>query len=212
MLDKHTYKISQIALRPVAFRLHKWAIPADHITIAGFIFGIACIGFVSTGLYYLALPALIVNRILDGLDGALARMNGTTLAGGFLDITLDFLFYSGFVFSFGLSQRHFLLPAIVLLFSFFGTGISFLAFASLAAKYNLQSPQYPNKSLYYMGGLTEGTETIAIFIFMVLFPPYFALMAYLFAMLCFITTAGRIVFGYQNLRRLETKYPKQKGG
>ena len=111
MLDKHTYKISQIALRPVAFRLHKWAIPADHITIAGFIFGIACIGFVSTGLYYLALPALIVNRILDGLDGALARMNGTTLAGGFLDITLDFLFYSGFVFSFGLFSKAFFIAS-----------------------------------------------------------------------------------------------------
>jgi hypothetical protein len=38
-----------------------------------------------------ALAAILLNRLLDGLDGALARRRGLSDAGGFLDISLDFL-------------------------------------------------------------------------------------------------------------------------
>ncbi|MBU4323791.1 MAG: CDP-alcohol phosphatidyltransferase family protein, partial [Gammaproteobacteria bacterium] len=92
------------------------------------------------------------------------------------------------------------LPAAVLLAAFIGTGSSFLAFAIVAEKRRLQSVAFPDKSFYFLGGLTEATETIAAFAAMCLWPGHFALIAYAFAALCAITIALRIVWGWQRFR------------
>jgi hypothetical protein len=84
-------------------------------------------------------------------------------------------------------------PAAFLILSFVGTGTSFLAFAILAAKRGLASEARGRKSLYYLGGLTEGTETIAVFAAFCLFPSEFAVLAYGFGALCWLTTAARVV-------------------
>ena len=91
------------------------------------------------------------------------------------------------------------LPAAMLLTAFVGTGSSFLAFAALAAQRGLHNPQYPDKSFYFLGGLTEATETLALFCAMCVWPDYFAPLAYGFAALCFVTWMGRIAIGVQLL-------------
>ncbi|MCF6630412.1 CDP-alcohol phosphatidyltransferase family protein, partial [Raoultella ornithinolytica] len=90
-----------------------------------------------------------------------------------------------------------------LLFSFIGTGSSFLAFAALAAKHQIANPGYAHKSFYYLGGLTEGSETILLFVLCCLFPAYFAWLAWLFGALCWLTTATRIYSGYLALKQLQ---------
>ncbi|PTT29882.1 hypothetical protein DBR30_06190, partial [Aeromonas sp. HMWF017] len=92
------------------------------------------------------------------------------------------------------------LPAATLLFAFMGTGSSFLAFAIMAGKRGIDNPVYHHKSLYYLGGLTEGSETIALFVLMCLWPAAFAPLAYGFALLCAITTLTRLWSGYHTLR------------
>ena len=92
------------------------------------------------------------------------------------------------------------LAAATLLFAFMGTGSSFLAFAIMAGKRGIESPVYHHKSLYYLGGLTEGSETIALFVLMCLWPAAFVPLAYGFALLCAITTLTRIWSGYHTLR------------
>ena len=87
----------------------------------------------------------------------------------------------------------------MLLTAFVGTGSSFLAFAALAAQRGLHNPQYPDKSFYFLGGLTEATETLALFCAMCVWPDYFAPLAYGFAALCFVTWMGRIAIGVQLL-------------
>jgi hypothetical protein len=87
------------------------------------------------------------------------------------------------------------LPAAVLLFAFMGTGSSFLAFAVLAARRGMASTAFPQKGFYYLGGLTESTETLATFVLMCLLPGWFGVLAYGFAVMCGITTATRIVVG-----------------
>ena len=89
------------------------------------------------------------------------------------------------------------LPAAVLLAAFIGTGSSFLAFAAVAEKRKLQSLAFPDKSFYFLGGLTEATETILAFTAMCLWPQWFPYIAYGFAVLCGITIAMRIVWGWQ---------------
>ncbi|HET6469037.1 MAG TPA: CDP-alcohol phosphatidyltransferase family protein, partial [Geminicoccaceae bacterium] len=140
-------------------------------------------------------------RVADGLDGALARRRGPTDLGGFLDIVLDFLIYSGFVFAFALADPAAnALAAAFLIFSFVGTGGSFLAFAAMAAKRRLEMPEGTSRSLYYLGGLTEGTETILFFVLFCLFPAWFPVLATLFGALCWLTTAARIMTAWRVLR------------
>ena len=91
---------------------------------------------------------------------------GYPTPGGFLDISLDFLFYALVPFGFILAApAQNALAGSWLLFAFIGTGSSFLAFAALAAKHQIDNPGYAHKSFYYLGGLTEGTETILLFVF-----------------------------------------------
>ncbi|WP_146823601.1 CDP-alcohol phosphatidyltransferase family protein, partial [Escherichia coli] len=160
--------------------------------------------FLALGWYLAALVVILLNRLLDGLDGALARRRGLTDAGGFLDISLDFLFYALVPFGFILAApQQNALAGGWLLFAFIGTGSSFLAFAALAAKHQIDNPGYAHKSFYYLGGLTEGTETILLFVLGCLFPAWFAWFAWIFGALCWMTTFTRVWSGYLTLKSLQ---------
>jgi phosphatidylglycerophosphate synthase len=201
MLDKWAIKTINPILAKSASLLKKGGVTPDQITILGFLVGVLAIPALWYQSYYLALSAIVVNRIMDGLDGALARLRKPTDAGGFLDITLDFIFYSGTVLGFALANPdQNAIAAATLIFSFMGTGASFLAFAVMAAKRNITSIHYPQKSLYYLGGLTEGTETIALFVLCCMLPANFPILAYGFAFLCGITTVLRLFAGYHTLK------------
>jgi len=164
---------------------------ADAVTLAGFAVGLVAIPLLATEQFGLALLAIALNRLADGLDGAVARQRGPTDLGGYLDIVCDFLFYSGVVFGFALARPQNALPAAFLIFSFVGTGSSFLAFAILAAKRGLATAVRGRKSFYYLGGLTEGSETIALFVAVCLLPDVFPPLAWIFGALCCITTVSR---------------------
>lgn len=201
MLDKYLVPRLKPGLRRVAEQLMQRGVKADHVTVAGFVVGIACVPLLAFGHNGLALLCLLLNRLADGLDGELARLNEPSDAGGYLDITLDFIFYAVFPLGFALADPEaFALPAAVLIASFVGTGASFLAFATQAQKHSLDSPDFAYKSLYYLNGLAEGTETIICFVLMCLFPALFALFAWGFAMICLITAINRVYFGYRTLQ------------
>ncbi len=204
MLDRHLHPRLKPLLNRLVMRLDRPGISPDGITLIGFAIGVLALPFLALGWYLAALVAIVLNRLLDGLDGALARRRGLTDAGGFLDIALDFLFYALVPFGFALADPALnALPAAWLLFAFIGTGSSFLAFATLAAKHDIDNPGYAHKSFYYLGGLTEGTETILLFVLFCLFPAYFAWLAWVFGALCWLTTATRIWSGYLTLKEAQ---------
>ena len=181
-------------------------VSADQVTITGFIIGLLAVPFLAFELYELALTAILLNRLCDGLDRAVARRTQLTDAGGFLDIVLDFIFYSAVVFGFLLaSPEQNAIAAGLLLVTFMGTGSTFLAFASVAGKLGIENPEYPNKSLHYMGGLTEGFETILAFVAFCLWPQHFSVLAYIFAAACWLTAITRIVAGYRTLKQPKAK-------
>src|SRR5690606_36302697 len=125
------------------------------------------------------LALLLASRLMDGLDGAVARATQPTDRGGFLDITLDFLFYASIPLAFAVADpARNALPAAVLLAAFIGTASSFLAFAIVAEKHRITSTAFPDKSFYFLGGLTEATETLVAFAAMCLWPTAFPLIAY----------------------------------
>jgi phosphatidylglycerophosphate synthase len=161
-------------------------------------------------MWALALALILANRLMDGLDGTVARLNRPTDRGAFLDIALDFVFYALVPLGFALHDPAANgLPAAILLAAFIGTGSSFLAFSTIAAKTSLQAQDYPTKGIYYLGGLTEGFETIAIFVAMCLWPAAFPALAYVFALACAVTTIlrwsqGWVLFGKSLQGRNET--------
>lgn len=119
-------------------------------------------------------------------------------------IFLDFLFYALVPFGFILAApEQNALAGGWLLFAFIGTGSSFLAFAALAAKHQIDNPGYAHKSFYYLGGLTEGSETILLFVLSCLFPGCFPWFAWVFGALCWMTTFTRVWSGYLTLKSLQ---------
>lgn len=181
MLDRHLHPRIKPLLHQCVRVLDKPGITPDGLTLVGFAIGVLALPFLALGWYLAALVVILLNRLLDGLDGALARRRELTDAGGFLDISLDFLFYALVPFGFILAApEQNALAGGWLLFAFIGTGSSFLAFAALAAKHQIDNPGYAHKSFYYLGGLTEGTETILLFVLGCLFPAWFAWFAWIF--------------------------------
>ena len=202
MLDQAVIAVLRPVLDAGARALVRVGVGADAVTLAGFAIGIAAAAAIGLGAYGWGLGLLLASRLADGLDGAVARRTHTTDRGAFLDITLDFLFYASIPLAFALADpvRN-ALPAGVLLAAFIGTGSSFLAFAVMAERRGLASDAYPSKGFYYLGGLTEASETLICFVLMCLWPDHFAWWAYGFAALCGITVATRIVGGAKVLSR-----------
>ena len=200
MLDPYATALIRRPVTAAARQLARWGLSANSITLAGFALGVFAAFLIANELYLTGAATLFGSRLLDALDGAVARQGQSTDAGGFLDITLDFLFYASIPLAFALADpTRNALAAAVLLAAFMGTSTSFLAFAALAAKRGLSSTAYPNKSIYFLGGLTEATETLACFAAMCLWPQHFATLAYGFAALCAITIATRLWWGWRAL-------------
>ncbi|GEM74470.1 CDP-alcohol phosphatidyltransferase family protein [Vibrio sagamiensis] len=200
MFDSLSIKAIRWPLAQSAKIIDKIGIKANQVTLFGFAIGCFTFPAIVFEHYNWALFFILFNRVCDGLDGALARIQGITDAGGFLDISLDFLFYSLIPFGFVVANpEQNAIAGAFLIFAFIGTGSSFLAFAVMAGKRGIDDPVYKHKSLYYMSGLTEGTETIGCFILFCLFPTYFAVIAYLFGIACWFTTCTRIFVGFKTL-------------
>jgi len=200
MLDRYALALLRPGFARAAKTLKRLGVHADYVTVFGFALGMAGSAAISMQQFHTGLALMLAGRLCDGLDGALARLTQPTDRGAFLDITLDFLFYASVPLAFAFADPAAnALAAAVLLAAFIGTGTTFLAFATLAAQRGLKSVAYPSKGIYYLGGLTEATETLACFAAMCLWPAGFSVLAFGFAGLCALTIAMRLWAGWRGL-------------
>ena len=200
MLDRYLVALIKPVVNAIGHRLARAGLSANALTLTGFLIGLAAMLAITQRAYLAGLVLIVLSRIFDALDGAVGRQTTPTDRGGFLDITLDFLFYASIPLAFAIADpgRN-ALAAAVLLAAFVGTASSFLAFAVMAAKRGLETAAYPHKSLAFLGGLTEAAETLALFIAMCLWPQHFASLAYGFALACLLTSATRLWWGWKAL-------------
>ena len=196
MFDAQIRPLMDRLLNPVGRSLAARGVTANHVTIIGVLFGLAATVSVAFQLFDIAFWLILMNRVADGLDGAVARASMTSDFGGYLDIVCDFVFYSAIPFAFAVALPENALASAFLIFSFIGTASSFLAFAILAEKHNISTEIRGKKAFYYLGGLTEGGETILLLLAMVIWPSYFIFMAFGFGLLCWVTTMTRIYAAY----------------
>lgn len=197
MFDAQLRPLIDRLLNPIGRGLVALGMTANQVTMIGAAFGLIAAGCVAAGLFYPALWFVIANRVIDGLDGAVARASRSSDFGGYLDIVSDFIFYSAIPLAFAVARPETALAAAFLIFSFIGTATSFLGFAILAEKHQVTTQIRGKKAFYYLGGLTEGTETILLFLAMLVWPDYFSLMAIIFGILCWVTTGTRIYAAYR---------------
>tara|TARA_B110000503_G_scaffold63988_1_gene100922 strand:- start:634 stop:1242 length:609 start_codon:yes stop_codon:yes gene_type:complete len=193
MLDATARKIIDPPLNVLGRAIAARGVSADAVTLAGLAIGLSAAALIVFGAFTAALVLLLVSRIADGLDGAVARATRKTDFGGYLDIAADFLFYGAIPLGFVLHDTGANGAAgAFLLTSFYFNGTSFLGYAILAEKAKMQTTAQGQKSVYYSNGILGGTETIIFFVFLCLFPAYFSQMAWVFGALCFATAALRI--------------------
>lgn len=193
MLDARLRPLIDPPLNALGRRLARAGFSANMLTLSGIALGLAAGGAIAHGYFIAGLALVLANRLLDGLDGAVARATRLTDFGGYLDIVGDFVFYVAVPLGFALAAPANALPAAVLIASFTLTGVSFLAFATLAAKRGIETDAHGKKSFFYNTGLAEGTETIAAFLAMCLWPAAFTLIAWIYSAACILTVFQRTV-------------------
>ena len=201
MFDARLNRLLAPGLGKLAGGLDRLGLRADQVTLAGFVCGMLAGCAVIPGWFWLALGLFALNRLADGLDGALARLQGPSDRGAFLDIVADFLNYGWLPLCFAFYDPANALAAAFLLFSFIGTGTSFLAYAIMAERRGggLAAPPEPGrKGFFYLAGLTEGAETILVLAAMLVWPSAFVWLAVFFGLACWLTTGWRIYAGWQD--------------
>ena len=191
MLDSRLRPIIDPPLDALGARLARIGLTANQVTLAGVVVGIAAGVAIGYQHYLIGLAMLLSSRLFDGLDGAIARATRQTDFGGYLDIVSDFAFYIAVPIGFGFAASANLPFALILVGSFTLTGISFLAYAVMAAKQGRETEAHGKKSFFYNSGLAEGTETITAFVLMCLMPQYFTVIAAIYSAMCVVTVFQR---------------------
>jgi phosphatidylglycerophosphate synthase len=200
MLDARLRPLIDPPLNAAGRILAGLGVTANALTFTGLALGLGAAAAIALGQIGWGLALIAANRLCDGLDGAVARVRGPSDLGGYFDIVGDFAFYVAVPVGFGILVPANQLPALVLVASFVLTGVSFLAFAVIAEKRGAATQAHGKKSFFYSTGLAEGTETIAVFIAMGLFPGWFAPLAYGYAALCALTVVQRSLMAWAQFR------------
>ena len=167
---------------------------ANLLSLTGLATGLIAVPLLAFGHYGPALGVILLNRLLDGLDGAVARHSRPTAFGGYLDIVCDMVFYAAVPLGFALARPENAVWAALLLSSFVCTCASFLGRAILAAgRGERDKGERGPKSFFHGAGIMEGSETILAFVLFCLLPDLFPWLAGTVAALCFWTAAARVV-------------------
>ncbi len=186
------------------------------ITLAGSCVGLGAAVAAGHQLYAWGLGLWLLNRLLDGVDGTLARLqHKQSDLGGYLDIVLDIVVYAGIPvgMAWGQAQLDLYLALAVLLASFYINTAAWMYLSGLLEKYQANRPFNAQingqglTSLEMPSGLIEGTETIVFYTLFWLFPEHLLPLFYAMSGLVGISILQRI---YWAVKHLPTHTPQPK--
>lgn len=193
MFDAQIRKAVGPPLEAAGRRIAATGVSATLVTGAGWVVGVGACVAAATQLWPIALVLWLGNRLLDGLDGPVARVSGATELGGFLDVVSDFSIYGGFVVGVAIGVPTARLACTVLLLTYYVSGTALLALSSLLERRRQNAVD--ERSLRLVGGLAEGFETVVVYALFCLFPGSATGIAWVFAAIVGITAVQRIVVG-----------------
>ena len=191
MFDPIFARVLRAPLIRGAEALSERRLTATQVTLAGFAAGVLCAAAVASGFYFIGLLFLVVNRIADGIDGALARLTEPTDFGAYLDMVLDFVIFTAVAGSFAAAKPEHAVPAVVLVSSLMGVAATFLGFAVIAGRRGMIAEQR-DKPFTLAGGIVETSEITVFLLVVLIWPTVFPTAAWIFAAACGITMGQRI--------------------
>lgn len=178
----------------------------DRVTQVACLFGLACAFAAGMGFYGLALVFWLTNRVLDGLDGTLARARGLQSDwGGYQDIVLDHIVYAAIPLGLALhsGESRVVMACAVLQASYFVNTISWCYLAALMEKRRVGAGHLGEMTSVAMpAALIEGTETVLFFCAFLLWPALAAPLFWLKAILVSVGVYQRWRFARVRLARL----------
>lgn len=203
MLDGTTRRLVAPALESLAARVDRPAVTPDRVTLLGLALGLGSAVAAATAQWIPALVLWLLSRVADGLDGVLARRRAAageppSAAGGYLDITADFLVYGATVAGVAIGWGGSLLPFVAVLVAYYLNGATFLAFSSLAERTGRRLDD--GRSLSFLGGLAEGTETVLVHSLWLVLPGHAGTIAWVWAGVVGVSGLQRMIAGYRALR------------
>lgn len=187
-LDRVAGLLVRLGLRPLA------------VTVGGLCLAVGAAVAAGFALWILALVLWLLSRVLDGLDGPVARAGGRASGfGGWADFTADMVAYGTFVVGCAIGQPDALVPLLVLLLTYYVNGGSLLAYSAAADRAGVTPPD--GRTFHFTRGLAEGTETIVAHSLMVLVPGWMSQIAWVFAAMVVATILQRLRLAYVTLPR-----------
>ena len=210
MIDRPMRALIARPVDALARALDRPGITPDGLTLLGLAIGLS--SAVAAGLQWWAVSLVLwlVSRVIDGLDGALARRRRASMpagsphseAGGFLDITADFVVYGATVVGVAVGATAGFdapwWPFLAVLLAYYINGAAFLAFSSIAERTGRQLDD--GRSLSFLGRIAEGTETIVVHGLWLILPFWAAPIAVAWAALVGVSAIQRMIAGYRALR------------
>ncbi len=197
MLDSYARGLYRPAIDRLAATAARHGVAAGAVTAAGLTIGVAACVAVAFELWLVALALWLANRVLDGLDGAVARRTKPTDLGGMLDFLADFVVYGGFVVAVSIAVPDARVACTVLLAAYLLNNVALLSFASLIEKRAMALGD--ERSLRFTAGLTEGTETVIAYVAICLLPTHAGTVAWVFAAMVLVTVAQRVALAVRTL-------------
>lgn len=177
------------------------AIHPNAISIIAMLIGLCSVIAILAQLYWVGLGLWVLNRIMDGLDGVVARVHQKQSDfGGYLDLFLDFIIYLAVPLAFlaATPTTVNLWAGLFLLTSYVLNSISWTTLAALLEKRQrhtinrLTSMEMPT-------GLIEGAETIVFYTLFYLLPGQIAILFTAMAILVVFTASQRVWWAYRHL-------------
>ena len=209
MSDDYLRRHLERPLARVAERADRVGFTADRLTTVGLVLGLGSAAAAAATWWWISLTLWLVSRLADGLDGPVARLRRSrdpdqsdSGAGGFFDITADFLVYGATVVgvAFGANAAYGApwWPFLLVLLAYYINGSAFLAFSSIAERSGRTLDD--GRSLSFLGGLAEGAETIVVHSLWLIFSTVAWQIALLWAGVVALSAVQRMVAGYRSLR------------
>ncbi|HEV8043800.1 MAG TPA: CDP-alcohol phosphatidyltransferase family protein [Rubrobacter sp.] len=181
--------------------LAKGGVTGNVLTVSGLCVGALCLVAVALGLNLLALVLWLLNRLLDGLDGEVARLRSESSEfGTFVDIMADFLVYGGFLVALAVQHQDARLALVALFFAYYLNGTAFLALSGILER--LKRERQTDRGLHFRRSLTEGFETIVAGALFLLLPEHVSTIAWIFAGMVLFSAAQRLHDGWRILNQV----------
>ncbi len=181
--------------------LAKGGVTGNVLTVSGLCVGALCLVAVALGLNLLALVLWLLNRLLDGLDGEVARLRSESSEfGTFVDIMADFLVYGGFLVALAVQHQDARLALVALFFTYYLNGTAFLALSGILER--LKRERQTDRGLHFRRSLTEGFETIVAGALFLLLPEHVSTIAWIFAGMVLFSAAQRLHDGWRILNQV----------